>query len=254
MKLINLTGESQNLNSQLAELLASAFPGAYAHTAPAEVATLLAPQRVAIAAVEEGQLLGFVGAIPQYGETGWELHPLVVQAQWRGQGIGAALCRQLEETLKARGCLTIYLGSDDEQGQTSLSDTDLFEDTFQKLQGIKNHRRHPYSFYQKQGYCLVGVIPDANGLGMPDIWLAKSLVRKKALPPAGLRPGRYRHFKGGEYQLLYTAKQSETLEEMVVYRALYGEGGVWVRPASMWREVVERDGVRCQRFCYMGEE
>lgn len=55
-----------------------------------------------------------------------------------------------------------------------------------------------------------------------------------------LKPGKYRHFKGGEYELLYVAKHSETLEPMVVYRALYGEGSVWVRPAHMWSEIVEK--------------
>lgn len=69
-----------------------------------------------------------------------------------------------------------------------------------------------------------------------------------------IRPGRYRHFKGNEYQVIGTAKHSETLEEMVVYRALYGEGGLWVRPASMWNEIVERDGKTFQRFTYIGEE
>lgn len=67
-----------------------------------------------------------------------------------------------------------------------------------------------------------------------------------------IRPGRYRHFKGGEYEVLYTATHSETLEPMVVYRALYGERGVWVRPASMWNETVTRDGVTCRRFTYIG--
>lgn len=60
--------------------------------------------------------------------------------------------------------------------------------------------------------------------------------------------GRYRHFKGNEYEVLCTAKHSETLEEMVVYRALYGDSGVWVRPASMWNEEVERDGKIMKRF------
>lgn len=62
------------------------------------------------------------------------------------------------------------------------------------------------------------------------------------------QPGRYRHFKGNEYELLYVARHSETMEEMVVYRALYGEGGIWVRPASMWNEIVERDGKTYHRF------
>ncbi|WP_085834072.1 DUF1653 domain-containing protein [Clostridium merdae] len=68
-----------------------------------------------------------------------------------------------------------------------------------------------------------------------------------------LKPGIYRHFKGNEYELLYIAKHSETLEEMVVYRALYGEHGVWVRPAHMWSETVERDGVVTPRFTYIGD-
>lgn len=68
-----------------------------------------------------------------------------------------------------------------------------------------------------------------------------------------LKPGRYRHFKGNEYELLYLARHSETLEDMVVYRALYGERGVWVRPARMWNETVERDGATCPRFTYIGQ-
>ena len=68
-----------------------------------------------------------------------------------------------------------------------------------------------------------------------------------------IRPGRYRHFKGGEYQVLATARHSETLEPMVVYRALYGDGGVWVRPVAMWDERVERDGYSGPRFQFMEE-
>lgn len=68
-----------------------------------------------------------------------------------------------------------------------------------------------------------------------------------------LIPGRYRHFKGNEYEVLYIAKHSETLESMVVYRALYGERGIWVRPASMWNETVTRDGKTYKRFTYIGE-
>ena len=66
-----------------------------------------------------------------------------------------------------------------------------------------------------------------------------------------IRPGRYRHFKGMEYQVIGTAKHSETLEPMVVYRALYGEGGLWVRPAAMWTEEVDRDGYRGPRFTFV---
>lgn len=65
--------------------------------------------------------------------------------------------------------------------------------------------------------------------------------------------GRYRHFKGNEYEVLCIAKHSETQEEMVVYKALYGDGGVWVRPACMWNETVERDGKTFPRFTYIGD-
>ena len=61
-------------------------------------------------------------------------------------------------------------------------------------------------------------------------------------------PGRYRHFKGNEYEVIGLARHSETTEEMVVYRALYGDGGLWVRPAGMWNETVERDGKTYRRF------
>ena len=68
-----------------------------------------------------------------------------------------------------------------------------------------------------------------------------------------LRKGIYRHFKGGEYELLDVATHSETGEAMVVYRALYGEGALWVRPASMWEESVLHDGSTVLRFTYIGE-
>ena len=68
-----------------------------------------------------------------------------------------------------------------------------------------------------------------------------------------IHPGRYRHFKGNEYQVLCTARHSETMEPMVVYQALYGERGIWVRPAAMWNEEVCRDGYRGPRFTYEGE-
>ena len=68
-----------------------------------------------------------------------------------------------------------------------------------------------------------------------------------------IKPGKYRHFKGNYYQVMGVAHHSETMEEMVVYRALYAEHGLWVRPASMWEEVVDRDGYHGPRFQYVGE-
>ena len=68
-----------------------------------------------------------------------------------------------------------------------------------------------------------------------------------------IKLGRYRHFKGGEYEVIGIAHHSETMEDMVVYRALYGERALWVRPASMWNETVTRDGVTHPRFTYIGD-
>ena len=69
------------------------------------------------------------------------------------------------------------------------------------------------------------------------------------LPLVATRPGRYRHYKGGLYEVIDTVRHSETLEPMTLYRALYGEHGLWVRPAAMFAEEVEIDGVRQPRFC-----
>ncbi|WP_262397448.1 DUF1653 domain-containing protein [Zongyangia hominis] len=68
-----------------------------------------------------------------------------------------------------------------------------------------------------------------------------------------LKPGRYRHFKGGEYRVIGVATHSETMEKMVVYAPLYNDSGLWVRPLSMFLETVEREGKTFPRFTYIGE-
>ena len=69
-----------------------------------------------------------------------------------------------------------------------------------------------------------------------------------------IKLGKYRHFKGNEYEVIAIARHSETCEDMVVYKALYGDGGMWVRPAKMWNETVEKDGKMIPRFTYLGKE
>lgn len=176
MRTIRLTRGDSRYISEAAELLRQAWPHSYGDCAEKEVVECLAEEKVAMAVVEDDRLVGFVGASPEYGVTAWELHPLVVSAERRLRGIGTLLCLELEQVLKERGCLTIYLGSDDETGSTTLGNTDLFDDTFEKIKDIRNLKRHPFEFYQKVGYRIVGVIPDANGIGKPDIWLAKSIA------------------------------------------------------------------------------
>lgn len=69
-----------------------------------------------------------------------------------------------------------------------------------------------------------------------------------------IKVGRYRHYKGNEYKVVSVATHSETLEPMVVYQALYGERGIWVRPAKMWSEEIELDGVIVKRFEFIGDD
>ena len=69
-----------------------------------------------------------------------------------------------------------------------------------------------------------------------------------------IKKGKYKHFKGNEYIVLGIANHSETMEPMVVYQALYGTHDLWVRPAAMWNETVDKDGYCGPRFQYIGEE
>jgi aminoglycoside 6'-N-acetyltransferase I len=105
----------------------------------------------------------------------WELHPLAVQPSNQGQGIGQALVKDLEAQVRFKGGLTMTLGTDDEDNMTSLSDADLYEDLWEKIRGIRNLKKHPFEFYQKIGYVITGVVPDANGRGKPDILMGKRL-------------------------------------------------------------------------------
>ena len=168
--------ENLNRREEAAALLADCFPHAYGDCAPNEVNSILEEDRIAVMAVMNGQLIGITGAMPQYSVTAWELHPLAVKAGARLQGVGIRLVQALESECAKRGAITLYLGTDDEFGQTSLSHTDLYEDLYAKIADIRNPGGHPYAFYQKAGFVIVGVIPDANGYGKPDIWMAKRIA------------------------------------------------------------------------------
>ncbi len=135
---------------------------------------MLETGRICRAAVDEGgNLLGIIGGIPGYDGNVWELHPLAVQPSRQGQGIGRALVEDLETQVRSKGGLTITLGTDDEDGMTSLANTDLYENLWEKIRDIRNLKGHPYEFYQRMGYVISGVVPDANGPGKPDILMAK---------------------------------------------------------------------------------
>lgn len=145
------------------------------HSAKMDLHQMKKKPKLLFVAIDQGELIGLVGAIPQYGRTGWELHPLGVKAAYQHRGIGSQLVDYIEREIIRQGGITVYLGSDDIDGKTSLSGVDLYDQTFDRIAQVKNYRAHPYEFYQKLGYQIVGVIPDANGIGKPDIWLAKRL-------------------------------------------------------------------------------
>lgn len=90
---------------------------------------------------------------------------------------GKLLVNALEVEVSKRGGITIYLGTDDESNSTSLSNTDIYQNTYDKISNVNNLNRHPFEFYLKCVYKTVGIIPDANGYGKPDIMMAKRMVR-----------------------------------------------------------------------------
>lgn len=173
-----MTSNNVILIQEVASMLMEAFPHSWQSIdeGKEEVEECLEEGKIALVAINNGHAVGFVGANPQYGITGWEMHPLVVLKSHRGKGVGSNLVKALEKEVSLQGGIMIYLGSDDEFGTTSLSNCDLFENTFEKINDIKNIKDHPFEFYQKQGYKIVGVFPDANGIGKPDIWMAKRLI------------------------------------------------------------------------------
>ncbi len=180
MRILDLPLNADLVIHQCATLLVEAFrdhwPAAWPDldAALAEVREALGPGRIACVAVDdEGAVLGWIGCIPGYDGHVWELHPLVVRPDRRGQGIGRALVADLEEQVRQRGGLTLWLGSDDEDDMTSLAGVDLYPDIVGHLARLINLRRHPFEFYRKCGFSIAGVVPDANGRGKPDILMAK---------------------------------------------------------------------------------
>lgn len=142
--------------------------------ASAEVREALTPERVSrVALNQQGEVLGWIGAIPAYHGRVWEIHPLVVRPDRQRQGIGRALVRDLERLAKEQGVLTLWVGTDDDNNQTTLSGVDVYSNIWEHVRAVRNLNHHPYEFYQMLGFTIVGVVPDANGRGRPDILLAK---------------------------------------------------------------------------------
>jgi aminoglycoside 6'-N-acetyltransferase I len=186
MRIINLPQDDGLMIGQTAKLLFDAFkeswPGAWPTIGAAleEVRESFDKDRISRVAVDEKDVvLGWIGAIEMYDGNVWELHPLAVSPGAQGRGVGRALVEDLEERVIALGGQTLWVGTDDEDNLTSLGGIDLYPNPLDHLSRIENLRRHPYEFYRRLGFVIVGVMPDANGFGKPDIYLAKRLVRRK---------------------------------------------------------------------------
>jgi aminoglycoside 6'-N-acetyltransferase I len=144
--------------------------------ARSEVQQALEPGKLCrVARDTDGRVLGWIGGQLSYALV-WELHPLVVFPAVQRRGIGRALVDDLEVQVRKRGGLTILLGSDDETDMTTLSGGDLYPDVWPHIKNIRSLRGHPFEFYQKCGFVIVGVVPDANGYGKPDILMAKRVA------------------------------------------------------------------------------
>jgi aminoglycoside 6'-N-acetyltransferase I len=181
MKILNVTPENTRAIEQIAELLLEGFRESSTswrtvEEAIDEVLESLRPKRISRIAVDErGDVLGWIGGIEEYGGHVWELHPLVVRQDCRRQGLGRSLVADFEVQVAQRGGHTVRLGTDDENCRTTLGGIDLYPGVLDKLRTIENRGHHPFEFYLKIGYHVVGVVPDANGFGKPDILMAKRI-------------------------------------------------------------------------------
>lgn len=183
MIILDLENSNQQYIKQTAKLLQNCFEGAWDNfdCAIEEVKNSIDQQKISRVAIDEkNEVIGWISGNQQYNGNVWELHPLVVAKAWQRKGIGSALVHDFEEIVRSRGGITIFLGTDDEHNATTLGGIDIYPGLLENLKNINNLRRHPYEFYQKLGYQIVGVIPDANGFGKPDILMAKRILDIRA--------------------------------------------------------------------------
>lgn len=186
MQIIDLAHQPSQVREQAAALLTDAFkhPNGWPtlQLAHEEIVSILR-DGFALAMVDGGTVLGWVGGLPEYRGRVWELHPIVVRREYRLRGIGRSLVDAFEEEALERGALTATVGTDDELGLTSMAHVDLYDDIPGHIAGLKDlGRGHPFLFYLKVGYVVTGVMPDANGRGRPDIYLSKALQAEAPRP------------------------------------------------------------------------
>jgi len=179
IKIVDLLAADWQSVEQTATVLLAAFAGdptGWPDLAAGleEVRESLGPERISRIALDEGdKVLGWIAGRSDYDGNVWELHPLAVHPNVQGQGIGSLLVADFEQQVRQRGGLTVWLGTDDLSSSTSVGAVDLYPDVLGHAARIHNLDRHPFAFYQKCGYVVAGLLPDANGFGKPDIFMAK---------------------------------------------------------------------------------
>jgi len=179
MNIVNMNALDESQLGQAAQMLLDELPQGWSDfdDAMGEVNELLGePDFLLLAAVDGGEVAGWGGMQPHYDGNVFELHPLVVRRGWQGKGVGRDLVCALEEAARARGALTFWAAADDEKpgGETSFANADLYDGLPERIRNFEPGA-HQSAFYLKLGFKIVGVMPDANGKGKPDIFLAKAL-------------------------------------------------------------------------------
>jgi aminoglycoside 6'-N-acetyltransferase I len=179
MEIVDLATQPEHIREQAAAILSEAFPDAdgwpTVQSGSDEIARI-SREGFVRASIDDGSVLGWIGGLPEYHGRVWELHPIVVAKDQRLHGVGRVLVGVFEDEARRRGALTATLGTDDLDGMTSLSQSDLYGDLPGHIARLHDlGRRHPFLFYRKLGYVVTGVMPDANGRGRPDIYMSKAL-------------------------------------------------------------------------------
>lgn len=179
MKITELENEEEMIQRQAAELLISIRLERSPDFRPnlqdsmEAVKESFGPGRISLAVLDGQRLAAWVGARRQSNWYAWELYPLLVNRTYRLRGLGKKLVTTAQQRVLEHGAITLWVTVDDELGATSLWGQDLYPDPLTELQNICNLNHHPYEFFEKLGFVRVGVLPDANGLGKPNIVLAK---------------------------------------------------------------------------------
>jgi aminoglycoside 6'-N-acetyltransferase I len=180
-RIVALTSSDHEWIEQTARILHESFVGRSAawsdpEEARRDVIDSIRPEKISIVMLDASErVIGWIGGVMHYDGNVCELNPLVVERASRGRGIGRALVEELERLAAERGAITLWAGSDDEIGETSLGGIDLYGALPEALRDVRSGGEHPLDFYRSLGFTIVGVMPDANGLGKPDIYLAKRI-------------------------------------------------------------------------------